>query len=179
MNLILLETSKNGKKGWEIFHKIIGFDAAAPKDKHTHSRAHKGDSLCLFTQIMCCTCPSRGFVRIAQLFVYNNQLITQPNSDKMYMHAHTLSRYITISPSAAFWKMEKEELLFITFGLAYTFLRLLPWTATDCILKCLPVGSESRKKQCARSKHLINSKIKHPIYERVFTKWIVWTVFLF
>lgn len=118
---------------------------------NTHSRTHKGDSLCLFTQMMCCTCPSRGFVRIAQLFVlpaHTAKLIRN-----VHARAYTLTPLLLFPRRQHFEKFEREELLFITSGSAYTFSRLLPWTATDCILKCLPVGSESRKK-CVRDPNI-------------------------
>lgn len=35
-----LQTSKMGKKVGEIFQKIIGFDAAATKDKNTLAQTH-------------------------------------------------------------------------------------------------------------------------------------------
>lgn len=133
-----LKFRKNEKKGWEIFQKIIGFDAAATKDKNTLNTTHKGDSLSLFTQIMCCTCPSRGFVRTAVVCAQH-----EPTHTQTYMN-HVPARTLFYFPIGNILKWKK--IIVYNFCSAY-ILRLLPWTATDCILKCLPVGSESREKK--------------------------------
>lgn len=87
---------------------------------------------------MCCTCPSRGFGRIAVMCVQCTHTVHNTRAPK------TLD---IISLSAVYF----EKILFITFSLTahvfYIYTTYLhhnrPWTATDCILKCLPVGSES------------------------------------
>lgn len=138
-----LKFRKNEKKGWEIFQKIIGFDAAATKDKNTLNTTHKGDSLSLFTQIMCCTCPSRGFVRTAVVYAQHEPTHTQTYMKFIY-YEPCARAHAFLFPYRQYFEMKKK--IVYNFCSAY-ILRLLPWTATDCILKCLPVGSESREKK--------------------------------
>lgn len=62
--------------------------------------------------------------------------------------AHTQYCYFPIGNVFRRNSNNNKKILFITF-VNGAHVSILPWTATDCILKCLPVGSESRKKKCA------------------------------